>query len=138
MAGLTIGEVAKRAGLRTSAIRYYEDAGILPPAERVSGQRRYDESVLARLAVIRLAQEVGFSVAEIRALVEGFDTAGVPSERWQEMARKKMADVDALLQRAERMKLLLEASMACGCLTLDTCHLVLERSNPESTGLPPA
>jgi MerR family redox-sensitive transcriptional activator SoxR len=95
----------------------------------VSGQRRYDETVLARLAVIRLAQEVGFSVAEIRSLVDGFDTDGIASERWQEMARQKMADVDVLLQRAERMKLLLEASMACGCLTLDTCQLVLERSD---------
>lgn len=125
MAGLTIGEVAKRAGLRTSAVRYYEDAGVLPPAARVGGQRRYDETVLARLAVIRLAQEVGFSVAEIRALVDGFDSAGIAPERWQEMARRKLADVDALLQRAERMKLLLEASLDCGCLTLDTCQLVL-------------
>jgi MerR family transcriptional regulator, redox-sensitive transcriptional activator SoxR len=129
---MTIGEVAKRAGLRASAVRYYEDVGILPPAARISGQRRYDETVLARLAVIRLAQEVGFSVAEIRALVDGSDTAGVASERWQEMARHKMADVDALLRRAERMRRLLEASLACGCLTLDTCQLVLEtRSSPQ-------
>jgi MerR family redox-sensitive transcriptional activator SoxR len=122
-------------------VRYYEDAGILPPAARVGGQRRYDETVLARLAVIRLAQEVGFSVAEIRALVDGFDTAGVASERWQEMARHKMADVDALLQRAERMRLLLEASLACGCLTLDTCQLVLETRasppHPEPINPPP-
>lgn len=136
MSGLTIGEVARRAGLRTSAVRYYEDAGVLPPAARVGGQRRYDETVLARLAVIRLAQEVGFSVAEIRALVDGFDAAGVDSERWQEMARQKMADVDALLQRAERMKLLLEASLACGCLTLDTCQLVLETRLPLPTSGP--
>ena len=130
MGELTIGEVARRAGLRASAVRYYEDAGILPPAARVSGQRRYDETVLARLAVIRLAQEVGFSVAEIRALVDGFDTAGVASERWQEMARHKLPDVDALMQRAARMKLLLETSLACGCLTLDACQLVLQRSDP--------
>ena len=140
MGELTIGEVAKRARLRPSAVRYYEDVGILPPAARVSGQRRYDETVLARLAVIRLAQEVGFSVAEIRALVDGFETAGVASERWQEMARHKMADVDALLRRAERMKLLLEASRTCGCLTLDTCQLVLDtrssRQHPEPATRP--
>ena len=130
MSEMTIGEVAKRAGLRPSAVRYYEDVGILPPAARVGGQRRYDESVLARLAVIRLAQEVGFSVAEIRELVAGFDTAGIASARWREMAQHKMADVDALLQRAERMKLLLEASLDCGCLTLDTCQLVLQRRDP--------
>lgn len=135
MGALTIGEVAQRAGLRTSAVRYYEDAGVLPPAARVGGQRRYDETVLARLAVIRLAQEVGFSVAEIRALVDGFDNAGVASERWQEMARLKMADVNALLQRAERMKQLLEASLECGCLTLDTCQLVLgTRASSQPSG----
>lgn len=126
MGELTIGEVAKRTGLRASALRYYEEVGVLPPATRVGGQRRYDEAVLARLAVIRLAQEVGFSVAEIRALVDGFDTAGIAPERWQEMARYKLADVDALLRRAERMKRLLEASLECGCLTLDTCQLVLD------------
>lgn len=132
MGGMTIGEVAHRAGLRASAVRYYEDAGVLPPATRVGGQRRYDETVLARLAVVRLAREAGCSVAEIRALVAGFDTAGVAAERWQELARRKLADVDALLQRAARMRRLLEASLACGCLTLDTCQLVLQRSNPES------
>ena len=92
---LTIGEVARRARLRTSALRYYEEVGALPPAERVSGQRRYDESVLARLAVIRLAQELGFSVAEIRALVEGFDDVGVPSDRWRELAKRKLTEVDS-------------------------------------------
>src|SRR5918999_1076042 len=115
---LTIGEVAERAGLRTSALRYYEEVGVLPPAERVGGKRRYDEAVLARLAVIRLAQEVGFSVAEIRSLVEGFDEVGVASTRWQELASRKLGEVDALIRRAEHMKLLLEDSLGCGCVTL--------------------
>jgi len=127
MSMLTIGEVARRAGLRTSALRYYEEVGVLPPAERVSGQRRYDESVLARLAVIRLAQELGFSVAEIRSLVEGFDEVGVPSGLWREMAVRKLTEVDALIARAEQMKQLLEESLHCGCLTLDSCTLVLQR-----------
>jgi MerR family redox-sensitive transcriptional activator SoxR len=127
MSMLTIGEVARRAGLRTSALRYYEEVGVLPPAERVSGQRRYDESVLARLAVIRLAQELGFSVAEIRSLVEGFDEVGVPSGLWREMAVRKLTEVDALIARAEQMKQLLEESLHCGCLTLDSCTLVLQQ-----------
>ncbi len=126
MTMLTIGEVAKQAGVRTSALRYYEEVGVLPPAERVGGQRRYDEAVLARLAVIRLAQGLGFSVAEIRSLVEGFDDAGVPSERWREMATGKLAEVDALIARAEQMKQLLEESLRCGCLTLDACAIVLQ------------
>jgi MerR family redox-sensitive transcriptional activator SoxR len=129
MPTLTIGEVARRAGLRTSALRYYEDVGVLPPAERISGQRRYDEAVLARLAVIRLAQELGFSIIEIRALVESFDDAAVPSQRWRELAQRKLTEVDALITHAEHMKRLLEESLRCGCLTLDACALVLERQH---------
>ncbi len=125
MTMLTIGDVAKRTGLRVSALRYYEEVGVLPPAARVGGQRRYDEAVLARLAVVRLAQEVGFSVSEIRSLVEGFNDVGVASARWQELASRKLSEVDALIRRAEHMKQVLEESLGCGCLTLDACQLVL-------------
>jgi MerR family redox-sensitive transcriptional activator SoxR len=130
---LTIGEVAKRAGVRTSALRYYEDVGVLPPAQRVGGKRRYDEAVLARLAVVRLAQDVGFSVTEIRSLVAGFNDVGVASARWQELASRKLTEVDALIRRAEHMKQLLEESLGCGCLTLDACQLVLRRGDPLSS-----
>jgi MerR family transcriptional regulator, redox-sensitive transcriptional activator SoxR len=129
---LTIGEVARRAGLRTSALRYYEEVGVLPPAVRISGQRRYDEVVLARLAVIRLAQDLGFSIAEIRSLVEGFGDAGVPSQRWREMATRKLTEVDALISHAEQMKHLLEESLHCGCLTLDACAIVLQNRQEAS------
>lgn len=128
MASLTIGDVARRAGVPASTLRYYEEVGVLPPAVRVSGQRRYDETILARLAVLRLTQEVGFSVAEMRALVEGFDDRGVTSERWQDLATRKLAETEALIARAERMKRVLEESLRCGCLTLDACALVIEKS----------
>ena len=131
MAMLTIGEVARRAGVRPSALRYYEEVGVLPAAERQGGQRRYDEAILARLAVVRLAQEVGFSVAEMRALVEGFDEVGVASERWQELASRKLTEVDALIARAQNMKQVLEKSLHCGCLTLDSCALVLDAQDRE-------
>lgn len=131
MTMLTIGEVARRAGLRTSALRYYEEVGVLPPAARLGGQRRYDETVLPRLAVVRLAQEVGFSVAEIRSLVEGFESTGVAVDRWRELASRKLDETDALITRAERMKLVLEESLRCGCLTLDACALVLAARNEE-------
>ncbi|MFN8590052.1 MAG: MerR family transcriptional regulator [Thermomicrobiales bacterium] len=124
---MTIGEVATRSGLRASTLRYYEEAGVLPAVERVRGQRRYDASVLARLAVIRLAQDLGFSIAEMRSLVAGFDDTGVSPARWRDLASRKLAEVDALIARAEQMKLLLEESLECGCLTLDACQFVLER-----------
>jgi MerR family redox-sensitive transcriptional activator SoxR len=134
MPTLTIGEVARQAGLRASAIRYYEEAGVLPPARRGGGQRRYDEAVLARLAVVRLAQEVGFSIADIRALVEGFDEVGVDSDRWHQLATRKLGEVEALIAQAQEMKRLLEASLQCGCVTLDACQLVLARRDRDDKG----
>ena len=71
MEGLTIGAVARRAGLRPSALRYYEDEGLLPAPARVNGRRRYDTDVFDRLAVIRLAQAAGLTVAEIRTFLHG-------------------------------------------------------------------
>ena len=134
MGSLTIGEVARRAGVKATAIRYWEREGVLPPPRRVGGQRRYDEAVLARLAVVRLAQEVGFSVAEVRALVAGFAERGVAPERWRELAERKLAEADALIARAEGMKRVLQASLRCGCVTLDVCALVLR----PCTAAPPA
>lgn len=136
MASLTIGEVAKRAGLRPSAIRYYEAVGVLPSSPRVRGQRRYDESVLARLAVVGLAQDVGFTVAEVRELVAGFEAEGVAPARWRDLARRKQAEVDELIARAEGMKRLLAESLACGCLTLDACELVLGSDRRDATFAP--
>jgi MerR family redox-sensitive transcriptional activator SoxR len=68
MASLTIGEVAARAGVNTSHIRYYEREGVLPEPARTGGQRRYDEAVLHRLAIIDVAQRAGLTLAEIREL----------------------------------------------------------------------
>ncbi len=83
MAGMSIGEVARKMGLRSSAIRYYERLGLIPKAPRVSGRRRYDERVLERLAMVRFAKHVGFSIAEIKVLLRGVDgravrNAGLP------------------------------------------------------------
>lgn len=133
MITLTIGEVAKRAGVRTSALRYYEAVGVLPPAARVGGQRRYEETVLARLAVLRLAQDAGFSVAEMRALVAGFDDSGVAAERWRLLASRKLTDIETSITRAQAMKRLLEESLECGCLTLDACERVIETTYPAPT-----
>lgn len=132
MRAMTIGEVARRAGVRPTAIRYWEGEGVLPPPRRAGGQRRYDEAVLARLAVVRLAQEVGFSVAEMRALVEGFDAEGVAAERWRALAERKLGEVDALIARAEETKRVLAESLRCGCVTLDACASVLDHGGARS------
>jgi MerR family redox-sensitive transcriptional activator SoxR len=126
MEELTISEVARRAGLRPSAIRYYESSGILPAPRRASGRRRYDASVLDRLAVIQLAQEAGFTVAEIKSLFSDFAPETPAWERWQALATRKLAEVEALISRAQTMKRLLEECLLqCRCLALEECARML-------------
>jgi MerR family redox-sensitive transcriptional activator SoxR len=122
MTGLTIGEVAQRAGIRSSAIRYYESVNVLPAPRRINGRRLYDASVLNRLAVIQLAQQAGFTLAEIRTLLNGFTAETSASARWQELGRQKLLEVDSVILRAQAMKRLLEEELLrCRCFTLDEC-----------------
>ena len=122
MEALTIGEVARRAGIRASAIRYYESVDILPAPPRINGHRRYDARVFDRLAIIQMAQQAGFTVSEIRVLFNGFAADTPAAERWQALARQKLVEVDAILLRTQAMKQLLEEKLlSCRCLTLDDC-----------------
>ena len=128
MGGMSIGEVAQRVGVRPSALRYYEDVGLLPAPERTNGRRRYDgevlREVLDRLAVVRVAQQAGFTISEIGTLLDGFAEDIPPSERWRVLAREKLTEVDALIERALGMKDLLERGLRCECLSLEDCALV--------------
>ncbi len=119
---LGIGEVAAQAGLRTSSIRYYESVGVLPEPERAGGQRRYTPEVLDRLRFVEIAQRAGFSLAEIRELLEGADD-GRASDRLQALAQRRLPDVEALIARAEAMRAWLEAAAECECPSLESCAL---------------
>jgi DNA-binding transcriptional MerR regulator len=119
--GLTIGEVASRTGRASSAIRYYERAGLLRPTRRASGRRVYDEDVFERLALIFLAQDAGFTIAETKVLLHGVDPAATASERWRALGKEKIAELTQRIERAEQMRGLLERLMRCRCLTLDDC-----------------
>lgn len=116
---MTIGQVAKQTGLNASAIRFYEKAGVLPKPVRSGGQRRYDRSILERLIVLERAKNCGFSLAEARRLFHGFPEGTLPSERWQTLARKKIAELDALARQVAAMKQLLQKS--CDCKDLEEC-----------------
>lgn len=121
MTELTISEVARQAGVRASAIRYYESMGLLPPPQRVSGQRRYNSDILRRLAFIQTAQSVGFSIAEMQLLLHELDGGAPLSTRWQTLAQQKLTEVNALLQRAQSMKRMLEKGLDCNCSDLEQC-----------------
>jgi len=126
--GMSIGEVARSVGVRPSALRYYESVELLPPPARTNGRRRYDgevlREVLDRLAVVRVAQHAGFTISEIRTLLNGFSENTPPSERWRLLAKEKLPEVDALIERALGMKDLLERGLRCECLRLGDCSLV--------------
>lgn len=122
MENISISEAARRAGVRASAIRYYERVGILPLALRVRGQRRYDLKVVYRLAVLRKAQAAGFTLSEIRDLFLGFRPTTPVSSRWKKLARQKLVDLEAEMVRLRSMKELLSSMQTnCRCRTVDEC-----------------
>jgi MerR family redox-sensitive transcriptional activator SoxR len=119
---MTISELGRKIGLRASAIRYYEQIGILAPTRRVSGQRRYDETVLYRLAVVRRAQDAGFTLDEIRQLFFGFSPSTPVSARWRKIAQRKMTELDARIEQIETMRTLLKKMQTCcKCETVERC-----------------
>lgn len=123
MKPLSIGEVARRTGVRTSALRYYEDAGILPRPARVSGRRCYDADVVRRIDMLRFAQQAGFTLAEIKTLLHGFGSETPLSTRWQKLARAKLVELEALSGRIRRMRRALELGLQCGCIRIEDCSL---------------
>ena len=120
---LLIGEVARRAGLRPSAIRYYESIGLLPEPERLAGRRRYSPDTLRLLSVIGAAQRAGLNLGEVGELLTASGGQGSVSERLQVIARRKLPEVEALIERALLVRSWLEAAADCQCPTLDDCPL---------------
>jgi MerR family transcriptional regulator, redox-sensitive transcriptional activator SoxR len=120
---LTIGEVARRAGVATSSIRYYERIALLPKPGRVSGQRRYGTDVLGKLGFIGVAQSAGFKLSEIKELIEGVDSSGGMAQQMRTLSTQKLDEVEALLERTRAMKGWLEVAKECGCATPEECAL---------------
>ena len=121
MEQLTISEVAKRAGIRASAIRYYESIHLLPPPQRSAGRRRYNPDVLRRISFIQVAQAAGLTIAEIQTLINELDSDMPLSERWQALAHQKLVEVDALMRKVQGMKMILVNGLNCRCSNLEEC-----------------
>jgi MerR family transcriptional regulator, redox-sensitive transcriptional activator SoxR len=134
MAGdLAISDVARVFGLRTSAIRYYEEIGILPSAMRKNGQRRYDKSALFRLAVVQRARETGFTLKEIRELFFGFPPGTPPPKRWHQLSQRKIAELRERMKRLQLMETLLTRVEDCRCHALEECgEQILRQGDQES------
>src|SRR5215467_11888070 len=138
MSKLTISQVARQVGLKPSAIRYYEQKGILPPADRISGQRRYDKSVLYRLAVVHRARQAGFALDEIKALFFGFAEGTRAEARWRQLADRKLAELNVLAEEIATMQALLNRLKAkCHCKTLEICGKAIFEKGLSAVQRPP-
>ena len=123
---LGIGEVATQARLSVSAIRFYERNGLLPEAERVGGKRRFGADVVRRLQVIDVAKQAGFSLEEVRTLLDSIDRGAPAHEELQALADRKLPEMDALIERARAMRDWLAVASECGCESLDDCALFVD------------
>jgi len=132
MEELTISEVAKHAGIRASAIRYYESIKLLPAPQRSAGRRRYNPDVLRRISFIQVAQAAGLTIAEIQTLIHEIDGDMPLSERWQTLARQKLVEVDALMRKIQSMKMILANGLNCRCSNLEECIDCIIRAEASS------
>jgi DNA-binding transcriptional MerR regulator len=107
---LTIGELARRAGVATSALRYWEELGLLPTPARISGQRRYRESAVWLVGLILLLRDAGFSLAEEKVLMA---SRAVALDDWQRLARRKLAELDDQIAKAQTAREVIAHALRC-------------------------
>ncbi len=121
---LPIGHIAKRTGLAVSAIRFYEDKGLIRATRAASGQRRFARADIRRLSFIRIAQGLGLSLPEIAALLSDLPDGRTPTARdWKAISRRIRATLDARIATLERLRDDLDGCIGCGCLSLERCRL---------------
>jgi MerR family redox-sensitive transcriptional activator SoxR len=118
---MKIGELAARANVKASAIRYYDRIGILEAPHRVSGQRRYPTDALDRVLLIRFASEMDFTLAEIKIFLSGLRDSSPVGLRWKQLAHAKIKQVDDAIRRSRQLKSLLEHLLRCHCPSLQVC-----------------
>lgn len=122
---LGIGEVAERAGIATSALRFYEAQGLITAARSAGGQRRYRRDVLRRLAFIRVAQRVGISLAEIAEALGQLPAGKAPTKAdWSRLSHSWREQMEERIRLLEALRDQLTSCIGCGCLSLATCELL--------------
>ncbi|MEV6162759.1 MerR family transcriptional regulator [Streptomyces sp. NPDC052052] len=118
-----IGDLARQVGMRPSALRYYESIGLLPPARRVAGRRVYPVRTARRIALIRMAQRAGFTLAEIRQLLDAEADRGI-TRHWRTLAELKLPELDRFIQETQALRNAVADCLACACMNFDSCQLL--------------
>ncbi|CTQ56286.1 Redox-sensitive transcriptional activator SoxR [Roseibium album] len=121
---LTIGELADRTGLSVSAIRFYEEKGLVHPRRNAGGQRRFLRADIRRLSFVLVAQEFGFSITEIAAQLRRLPEGRAPTKAdWSRISRDFRAHLDERIKRMTALRDKLDACIGCGCLSMKVCRL---------------
>lgn len=128
----SIGEVARHTGVAASTLRYWERAMLVDAPRRVGGKRRYNTADLRRIEMITLSKRAGFTLAEIRILLDGISEKRPPPKIWRELAKGKLPEIIQTLTETAAMKAILETGLSCECLSLEQCL-----DHFESTGAKP-
>jgi MerR family redox-sensitive transcriptional activator SoxR len=121
MSSMSIGQAARQARVKPSTLRFYEEIGVMPRAQRVNGRRRYGPDAIERVQVARFAQSVGFTLAQIRDLFRLGGGRPVLHKRWKPVAREKIRELDAIIAKAQQMKAALSFGLECGCIRIEDC-----------------
>lgn len=136
--GLSIGEVAARTGLAVSAIRYYEDEGLVEPWRNAGGQRRFERADIRRLSFVMAAQKFGFTLPQIRAELERLPKRRAPSKAdWTRMGKTFRGLLDHRIAELEDLRDKLDGCIGCGCLSLEACALYNAQDKAASRGAGP-
>lgn len=121
---LTIGDLSERTGLSVSAIRFYEEKGLVHPSRNAGGQRRFLRADIRRLSFVLVAQEFGFSIAEIAAQLQRLPEGRAPTKAdWTRISRDFRSHLDRKIERMTALRNKLDGCIGCGCLSMKTCQL---------------
>jgi MerR family transcriptional regulator, redox-sensitive transcriptional activator SoxR len=127
---LDISELASRVRMQPSALRYYERIGLLPRAERANGRRIYPASTIRRIALIKMAQRAGFTLAEIRDLLAGGGSSPGTTRQWRSLAESKLPELDQLIDQIQTLRQAVADCLTCGCMNFATCRLLAPLDAP--------
>ena len=136
--GLSIGAIAARTGLAVSAIRYYEDQGLIHPWRNAGGQRRFQRADIRRLSFVMAAQQFGFSLEHIRAELDRLPKTRAPSKSdWSRVSKAFRRELDARIRALTDLRETLDGCIGCGCLSLEVCALYNARDKAAVRGAGP-
>lgn len=122
---LTVGQLSDRSGIATSALRFYETKDLISSIRTSGNQRRYNTSMLRRIALIQVAQSIGFTLEEITRELESLPMDKTPTNRdWERVAKKWQKDLDSKMRRIQSLRDNLTGCIGCGCLSMKKCHLL--------------